>query len=228
MSTEAQCRANRANAQHSTGPHTEAGLANSSQNRATHRLSGGKFILMRWENSEEFDELRSGLLAKFTPQDSVEQTLVETMLQSQWLARRAIFLQATCFEIEFPSCADEQKLALYLRYQTTHERSFDRALKQLLTLRAQTRKQEIGFESQKRAAAAEARREAAESRRAAAHELRAAADKRKQDFHKSNVLLAQARADYQAILNLNAGSGHPLGSAACQRTIESERALKAA
>ena len=214
MSTEAQIRANRANAQHSTGPRGETGKATSSQNHVIHRLSASMFVVMPYENRDEYDELFNGLLLKFTPQDSVERTLVETMAQSQWLVRRAIMLQASCLERDVPWCNNEKKLAVYLRYQTTHERAFDRALKHLLTLRAETRKQEIGFESQKRAAAAESRR--------------AAAEKRKQHRHQSDMLLAQARADHQALRNLNLKIHHPLTSAASNRILEAEKVLKAA
>jgi beta-phosphoglucomutase-like phosphatase (HAD superfamily) len=49
-----------------------------------------------------------------------------------------------------------------LRYQTTHERAFYKALKELQTIRAQRIKEQIGFESQKRQQAAEQR--AAEAR----------------------------------------------------------------
>jgi hypothetical protein len=58
----------------------------------------------------------------------------------------------------------------------------------LLKLRAEKRKQEIGFESQKRQEADHTRREAAE--------------KRKQDLHRWNVLLAQAKVDSQELQNM--------------------------
>jgi hypothetical protein len=51
--------------------------------------------------------------------------------------------------------------ALYLRYQTTHERAFYKALTELQKLREQRRKEQIGFESQKRAQADEIRAEKA-------------------------------------------------------------------
>ena len=41
-------------------------------------------------------------------------------------------------------------MALFLRYQSTHERAFHTCLNDLLKLRAEKRKNEIGFESQKR------------------------------------------------------------------------------
>jgi hypothetical protein len=40
--------------------------------------------------------------------------------------------------------------SLYLRYQTTHTRAFHKSLNDLLKLRAETRKQQNGFEAQTR------------------------------------------------------------------------------
>lgn len=82
-------------------------------------------------------------------------------------------LQDTCFQRDIPACDDDKKLALYLRYQTTHERAFHKCLGQLLKLRSDARKQEIGFESQK------------------AKEVEAA---RKQETHEARVRLANAKA----------------------------------
>src|SRR5579883_2259301 len=60
MATEAQIAANRANAQRSTGPRTEAGKQAVAQNRLEHGLSGGAFRLLPWESAEEFEALPAG------------------------------------------------------------------------------------------------------------------------------------------------------------------------
>jgi hypothetical protein len=44
----------------------------------------------------------------------------------------------------------EKQFALYRRYQTTHQRSSLKCLSELLNLRHEKRKAEIGFESQER------------------------------------------------------------------------------
>jgi hypothetical protein len=72
------------------------------------------------------------------------------MAQSLWLSKRAVFLQDVSFNVAEPTCLDEKQLALYIRYQTTNDRAFHKCLDQLLKLRAEKRKQEIGFESQGR------------------------------------------------------------------------------
>jgi len=71
---------------------------------------------------------------------------------------------ATCISENQHVLATEQ-FALYLRYQTTHERAFYKALKELQTIRAQRINEQIGFESQKR-------QQAAEQRAAEAHNLK--------------------------------------------------------
>jgi hypothetical protein len=77
-----------------------------------------------------------------------EMILVERMAQHHWLRNRAEFLQSNCFHDD--GSVDEKRLALYLRFQTTHERAFHKCLNDLLKLRAEKRKHEIGFESQTR------------------------------------------------------------------------------
>jgi hypothetical protein len=72
----------------------------------------------------------------------------------------------------YPSDPEVQKtIANYARYQAQHDRLFQRALHDLLKLRAERRKAEIGFESQKRAQAQETRREAAEIRKVERHHV---------------------------------------------------------
>ena len=170
MSTEAQIAANQANSQHSTGAKTEAGKAASCLNNFKYGLTGSSFSVLPWENEEEYDTLQAALRASLEPRSPFEQILVEKMAQHQWLSQRALVLQEMCFQRDIPACDDDKKLALYLRYQTTHERAFHKSLDQLLKLRSAARKSEIGFESQKAKEADQARkREAHEGRIRLAH-----------------------------------------------------------
>jgi len=146
MATEAQITANRANAQLSTGPKTEAGKEAIAFNNLRHGLTGA-FHLLPWENAEEFDSLKLALHAEHRPATATEQILVERMAQHEWLRQRALHLQNLCFNSD--GLIDETKqFSLYLRYQTTHERAFHKCLNDLLKLRAEKRKEQIGFESQ--------------------------------------------------------------------------------
>jgi hypothetical protein len=196
MSTEAQRAANKANAQLSTGPTSEEGKAISSQNRCKFGLTG-RFTVLPWEDQEEFNLLVTRLRAEHQPTIAFETDLIEKMAQHFWLAQRAVLLQEICFDRETPFCECQKQLALYLRYQTTHERAFERCVKELRSLRNESRKQKIGFESQKGKQAEEARREANENRRQAA-------ETRKQELHQWAVLLAEAKVDHQQVLTLGA------------------------
>ncbi|HEX3683117.1 MAG TPA: hypothetical protein VHU83_11300 [Bryobacteraceae bacterium] len=172
MSTHAQISANQANAQHSTGPKTEEGKAASCLNNFQTGLTGSSFCVLPWENEEDYDTLHAALRASLEPSGPFERLLVEKAAQHQWLAQRALVLQDMCFQRDIPNCDDDKKLALYLRYQTTHERAFHKYLDQLHKLRAEVRKNRIGFESQERERNQESRRAAAETRKQEAHEAR--------------------------------------------------------
>jgi hypothetical protein len=148
----AQLTANRANAEFSTGPKTETGRATSSQNRTIHGLArhNGAFVLLSSEDPNGFEALKASLAEEHRPSSETESILVNTMAESHWLAARAQTLQNSCFDPQTGQIADAQMFSLYLRYQTTHTRAFHKSLNDLLKLRAETRKQQNGFEAQAR------------------------------------------------------------------------------
>jgi hypothetical protein len=210
MSTEAQIRATQENAQHSTGPKTEEGKAASSRNNFRHGFTGG-FHLLPTENQSQFAGLLESLRNEHKPSTITEAMLVESMAQSYWLVQRAIAFQNECLADTglFPE-EQHRQLAVYLRYQTTHQRAFHGSLNDLLKLRAEKRRAEIGFESQKQKQAIIALRESAE--------------KRKQDSHKWDVLLAEAKVDHQMILTSNLQLDRTLAEIAQNRTEEARKA----
>jgi hypothetical protein len=163
VSSEAQLAAHRAHALLSTGPRTEAGKEALCFNNFRHGLAGA-FHILDSEAEEDFDSLKLALEAEHRPQTPTEQVLVARMAQHEWLRQRASHLQNLCFSAE-GIVTDEKQFALYLRYQTTHERAFSKCLSDLLKLRAEKRKAEIGFESQKQ-------KEADQTRKQEAHEAR--------------------------------------------------------
>jgi hypothetical protein len=93
-----------------------------------------------------------GLLAEHDPATETESILVHRMAQHIWISQRAINLQQLCLDPDTGICDSEYRLALYLRYQTTHDRAFHKCLSELLKLKAEKRKAAIGFVSQKPAA----------------------------------------------------------------------------
>jgi hypothetical protein len=126
---------------------------------------------------------------------------VQKMAQHYWLSQRAQRLQDLA--MGDPNLTEEQQnrqFALFLRYQTTNDRAFHHCLNQLLKLRTEKRRAEIGFESQQHKKAQEVRRDDAE--------------KRRQELHQHAVLLAEAKVDHQIILNSNLEFDRKLAAAA--------------
>jgi hypothetical protein len=211
MATEAQISANHQNAQHSTGPNTDEGKAASCQNNFKYGLTGASFTVLDFEDQDEYDHVLCGLRFEHQPSTMTESILVEKMAQSYWLSKRALFLQDQCCTDEDLTLEQQQKqLSLFIRYQTTHDRAFHRSLNDLLKLRAEKRKQEIGFESQKQKLADQSRRDSAE--------------KRKQDLHRLAVLLAETKVDHQLLQNLNLEATNERSFGAANNSQEAKKA----
>ncbi len=134
---------NRANAQFSSGPKTPNGKLVSSRNATKHGLASGQLIVPG-EDPAEFDSLLAALLEDHQASGETEQLLIKEMAQSHWLAQRAIRLQNGCFTEEG---VNEKSLSLFLRYFTTHNRAFHKALADLQRSQKERRKQERGFVS---------------------------------------------------------------------------------
>ncbi len=141
---------NRANARLSTGPRTIQGKFASSRNSTKHGLASGQ-LLIPGEDPAAFEALLASLLNDHQPANSTEELLVHEMAQSYWLEQRAIRLQNECFT---ENGIDEKRLALFLRYGTTHNRAFYKALTTLIRLQKERRKLENGFVSHAHPAAA--------------------------------------------------------------------------
>ncbi|MBV8831469.1 MAG: hypothetical protein JO108_19850 [Acidobacteriaceae bacterium] len=203
MSTRAQITANKANSQKSTGPRTDQGKSHSSRNNFRHGFTGA-FCVFADESQSDFDRLLESLCAEHSPSTPTESLLVESLAQHYWLKQRAIRLHGACGE------SNENQLALYLRYQVANDRAFHKCLDQLAKLRAEKRKAEIGFESQRRAKAKEARLKTHENRRA--------------ERHGWALLLDEAKVDGQRLLNLKLNSPNYPGPPSVRRVLANEPA----
>ena len=168
--SEAKLEANRRNAKLSTGP-SAAGIAASCQNHTIHGLArhSNGIKLLTSEDPAGFEALKDSLATEHKPITPTETILVNNMAESHWLSQRAQHLQDTCIDPNSGEIKDEKKASLYLRYQTTHTRSFHKSLNDLFKLRAEQRKAEFGFEAQK--AKLEAK-QAAEQRQNERHEMK--------------------------------------------------------
>lgn len=133
LATASRTRAeiNRANAQNSTGPRSSTGKLASSRNSLKHGLASGQ-LLIPGEDPADFEALLTALLDEHQPEGQTEELLVHQMAQSHWLTQRALCFQNQCFTAEG---VDEKRLSLFLRYQTTHERAFHKALNTLIQLK---------------------------------------------------------------------------------------------
>lgn len=128
------------NANRSTGPRTPEGKLASSRNSLKHGLSTGELIIAG-ENPTAFETLLAALLAEYQPATVTEELLVKELAESHWLTHRALRMQNDCFSDEG---VDQKRLALFLRYQTTHQRAFHKALAALTALQKDRRKQPTG------------------------------------------------------------------------------------
>ena len=149
MSTQAQIDANRANAQKSSGPVTDAGKETSCQNHASHRLSKyALFQVLESEDQSAYYHLVCELLSQFNAdQDKAERAIVERMAEHEWMRRRALHYQNNMLQVE--GSFRSETFNLYMRYESQHERAYNSCFNQLLKLRAEKRSAQIGFERQK-------------------------------------------------------------------------------
>ncbi len=88
MATEKQIAANRANAQHSTGPRTAEGKAVVARNALKHGLRAQTSILPD-EDAAAFDALGDSLIDDLAPNGALEMALVERMAVLLWRVARA-------------------------------------------------------------------------------------------------------------------------------------------
>jgi hypothetical protein len=84
------------------------------------------------ESQTQFDQLLAQIQQEHQPETPTEEALVQA--EHHWLRHRAMRLEESCFDYTTGQIIDERKLALRLRYQTTHERAFHKALNDLLKL----------------------------------------------------------------------------------------------
>lgn len=183
--TAAQMVANSANAQLSRGPVTEEGKAVSSLNRLTHGLAGA-FRVLPCETQSDFEALLATFTEEYNPQTATERILVQKAAEHHWISARALHLQEAAMSQTLDAAPDASALNLYMRYQTTHDRAFQRCIRELRAIKNDRRREQIGFESQKRAEARELRREAQEVRLQEEH-------LRRQQMHEARLRATNAR-----------------------------------
>jgi len=132
--------AERAASQAQSNASSEASKATVSENRRVHIPAKGAFFIQD-EQLYDYTQLAARVYDEYNPRTDTEARLADAIIQHYWLMQRAIRLQNE-------NVGDDKKLALFLRYQTTHERSYYKAQKELIKLQKDRAQQQIGFESQ--------------------------------------------------------------------------------
>jgi hypothetical protein len=98
MSTEAQIKANRLNAQKSTGPRTAEGQAVVSQNAVKHGLFAHENVI-KCEKQSDFDHFREELLAGLAPVGGVEAMMAERIVSLSWRLKRVERMNSEAIDV---------------------------------------------------------------------------------------------------------------------------------
>ena len=114
MSTPAQTKANRENAQSSTGPRTEEGKAKSSLNAVKTGLTG-RTVLLPGDDMEAYQQHLASLEAHYQPVTDAEKLLVQSIANGEWRAARIPSLEAGIYalgRLEFAAQFEHEDLAV--------------------------------------------------------------------------------------------------------------------
>ncbi len=96
MATDAQLNANRANAQHSTGPTSETGKASASRNALKTGLTG-RTVLLPTEDAALYESHLAGFRARYQPVGETELNLVQSLADTEWRLQRIPSLEAAVY-----------------------------------------------------------------------------------------------------------------------------------
>jgi hypothetical protein len=136
MSASSQI-ANAANAQLGTGPRTEKGKRQSSQNARTHGLTAQHPVISE-EDRAAFQQLRQQLQAETKPQGALQQIIFEELGHSAWNLGRVRAMEAELDASAQGALLTDDgpaaKLDRLARHHTRIERAFFRSLRELKAL----------------------------------------------------------------------------------------------
>lgn len=137
MSSARKIAANRANAQHSTGPQTLQGKQKTRYNATRHGLAG-KQVVIDGEDPGRYEALRRDLIDAYQPANAAELMLVEEIAQNYWRLQRARAMEAETFNLSGNGTGPliamnrgPEEFDRIRRYMITIERAYHRAIDQL-------------------------------------------------------------------------------------------------
>jgi hypothetical protein len=93
MATENQIIANQQNAQHSTGPRTEAGKRRSRRNAIRHGLTA-ETVIDILEDAADYRAFERAIKSDYSPQTAIEGQLVSRLASLLWRLRRAVIIES--------------------------------------------------------------------------------------------------------------------------------------
>ena len=105
MQPTARAATNRANAQKSTGPRTEAGKKRSSLNALRHGLTG-QTVVMPAEDLTAYTAFCKRAFTELKPNGFLEELAVQTIADTTWRLNRARAYESTLFSLQFDNHAD--------------------------------------------------------------------------------------------------------------------------
>src|SRR5579864_3403405 len=89
---------NRANAQHSTGPRTEAGKQRTRLNALRHGLTGHTIVLPT-EDHAAYQRHSQSFLDEYQPRQATETQLVQSLIDTSWQLNRAAAVESALFSL---------------------------------------------------------------------------------------------------------------------------------
>src|SRR6202158_4674729 len=161
--TSDRAAVNRANAQHSTGPRTEAGKQRSSLNALRHGLTG-QTVVLPTEDHSAYQRHSQAFLDEYRPKGATETQLVQSLLDTSWQLNRASAVETNLYSLGIAEMEDriranhpeaEAALAMALAFREHNRvfanigiyrqrltRQFERTLVLLRQIQAERRKNE--------------------------------------------------------------------------------------
>jgi hypothetical protein len=107
MSSRAQKRANKQNAQHSTGPRTDEGKQRCSQNAVKHGLRS-KHPVIPGEDPAEYQSKLDKLRNDLRPVNALEDEIVEQIADASWRLKRLSRIEAAVNSYHLDRCANKE------------------------------------------------------------------------------------------------------------------------
>jgi len=144
MATINQIRANRRNAQKSTGPKSPAGKERVRFNALVHGLRAESTVIPG-EDRAKFDQLLERLSAAWIPQDDMEKTLIEQIAVNQWKLSRLDQSEARFYE---PGAMTPVEFALAIHRIHLTEARLERSVSSAIADMERYRKERIERKSE--------------------------------------------------------------------------------